>query len=97
MNKFYDKNIAALVGHELALEVALKGAESSAAFESFDAIRKAQGLPSIHDEDREYLQTIRDDVAEGFEYLHDPLSVAEACGRPVTEEVRAASDRFHGR
>lgn len=97
MNKFYDKTIAANAGHEAALELALKGAESVAAVEYFNAVRKAKGQPSLQEEDAAYLQSIRDDVAEGFAYLHDPLSVAEAMGWPITDEIEEASKRFYGR
>jgi hypothetical protein len=96
MNKFYDEKIAATVGHEAALEIALKGAELGSAVESFNAIRRARGMPSLQEEDAAYLQSIRDDVAEGFGHLHDPMSVAEAMGYPITDEIREASARFYG-
>ncbi len=96
MNKFYDPKMAALIGHEAALEVALKGAELGAAIESFNAIRRAKGLPSLQEEDAAYLQSIRDDVARGEAHFHDPLSVAEAMGWPITDELREASERLYG-
>lgn len=96
MNKFYDEKIAANVGHEAALEIALKGAELGAAVESFNAIRRAKGLPSLQEEDAAHLQTVRDDVAAGLGDLHDPLAIAEAFGLPITDEVWKASAKFHG-
>lgn len=96
MNKFYDKQIANNVGHEAALEVALKGAELSAEIDSLNAIRHARGLPSLQEEDEAFQREIREIIAECGEDGLDPLLVAEVLGRPITDEIREASDRFLG-
>lgn len=92
MNKFYDKNLAATAGHEAALEVALNSAQLAADIESFNAIRRAQGRPSLEEQDeidrREMAALIAEFGPEDF----DPDTVAWALGHepPTDEELIAA-------
>ncbi len=92
MNKFYDKQLAATVGHEAALEIALQSAQLAADLESFNAIRRAQGRPSLEEQDeidrREIAALIAEFGPEGF----DPDTVAWALGHepPTDEELIAA-------
>ncbi|WEY37769.1 hypothetical protein [Paraburkholderia sp. SUR17] len=92
MNKFYDRNLAATAGHEAALEVALNSTRLAADIESFNAIRRAQGRPSLEEQDeidrREMAAIIAEFGTDGM----DPDVVAWALNLepPTDEELIAA-------
>lgn len=86
MNKFYDKQLAAQVGHEATLEIALTGSALVAEVEAMNAIRGAQGRPSLEEQDeidrKEAAQLIAETGTDGM----DPDFVAWALGLPAVED-----------
>jgi hypothetical protein len=70
MTKFFDKEIAANIGHVAALEIAALGAQLHAEIESINAVRKAQGRPSLEDEEErdraEFAELMDEFGEEGF-------------------------------
>ncbi|WP_322095135.1 hypothetical protein [Paraburkholderia bannensis] len=86
MNKFYDKQFAAAVGHEATLEIALTGSALVAEVEAMNAIRRAQGRPSLEEQDeidrKEAAQLIAELGTDGL----TPHFVAWALGLPAPED-----------
>ena len=86
MNKFYDKQFASTVGHEEALKIALAGSALAAEIEAMNAIRRAQGRPSLEEQDeidrKEAAQLIAELGTDGM----DSDFVAWALGLPAVED-----------
>ncbi|KGW35636.1 hypothetical protein Y045_5471 [Burkholderia pseudomallei MSHR2451] len=79
MKKFFDKDIAAEAGYLTALEIAAASEQLHAELTAMAALRKAQGRPSLEEEEAEEAEDkafFRELVAEGFPL--DPDVVAWA-------------------
>ncbi|AGR73359.1 hypothetical protein [Burkholderia pseudomallei] len=76
MKKFFDKDIAAEAGYLTALEIAAASEQLHAELTAMAALRKAQGRPSLEEEEAEDKAFFRELVAEGFPL--DPDVVAWA-------------------
>ncbi|WP_321951932.1 hypothetical protein [Paraburkholderia bannensis] len=86
MNKFYDKQFAVGVGHEATLELALAGSALVAEVETMNAIRRAQGRPSLEEQDEIDRNEAAQLIAElGTDGMH-PHFVAWALGLPAPED-----------
>ncbi|MGY6122035.1 hypothetical protein ACW9YQ_17015 (plasmid) [Paraburkholderia strydomiana] len=81
MKNFFDKEIAAEHGFEVALDLAAGGAQIHAELASIDTIRKMQGRPSLEEEEArnraEFAELMDEFGDEGF----DPDLVAWVRGR----------------
>ena len=65
MTKFFDKDIEEQLGTGAALHLAALASELRGKMDSFDAIRKAQGKPSLQEEMDEAIEYVRQMVARG--------------------------------
>lgn len=65
MTKFFDKRIEEQLGTGAALQLAALASELRGKMDSFDAIRKAQGKPSLQEEMDEAIEYVRQMVARG--------------------------------
>jgi hypothetical protein len=86
MNKFYEKQFVADVGHEATLEIALAGSALVAEVEAMNVIRRAQGRPSLEEQDeidrKEAAQLIAESGTDGL----TPHFVAWALGLAAPED-----------
>ena len=76
MTKFFDKDIAAEAGHLVALELAALSSELHADMATMAAVRKAQGRPSLEEEEAENKAFFRELIDEGFELDPDVIAWA---------------------
>lgn len=76
MTKFFDKDIAAAAGHITAVEIAAVAAEIHADMICANALRKAQGRPSLEEEEAEDKAFFRELIAEGFPLDPDVIAWA---------------------
>ncbi|QDQ82258.1 hypothetical protein [Paraburkholderia megapolitana] len=76
MKNFFDKDIAAEAGHLVALELAALSSELHADMATMAAVRKAQGRPSLEEEEAENKAFFRELIDEGFELDPDVIAWA---------------------
>lgn len=80
MSKFFDKEIAEECGYGFALELAALGAKLHAEIEAINALRKAEGRPSLEEEDAQNRAEFAALMDEYGEEGYDPDMVAWARG-----------------
>ncbi|AZG13829.1 hypothetical protein [Cupriavidus pauculus] len=65
MTKFFDKDLEEQLGTGAALQIAALASELRGQMDSYDAIRKAQGKPTLEEEMDEAIEYVRQMVARG--------------------------------
>jgi hypothetical protein len=76
MKKYFDKDFAAEAGYLTALQITAASAQLHADLVAMAALRKAQGRPSLEEEEADDKAFFRELIAEG--YPLDPEVVAWA-------------------